>query len=226
MPVELIPCGAVQLRRSTENGQQFKEWFWEGGAYMIHLHESTPGNGFSIDLWMERPDVPAGTPAKCLAALNGVDTQHAAELLYSEVSGSKEPELIRFHREFLADTGELDWFSDRMFASRLGAVLSEGRQSKELLHRLPVDDGLLSVFRGKLEMDGGNIVEMFWVHWYGKAGAAFPPRLDENLFLSSVRLSEIGATAQIWVAPTVESAASICDHWKLGDKLRCARDSN
>lgn len=124
------------------------------------------------------------------------------------------------------DVGELDWFSDRMFASRLGAILSKGQLSKVPLQRFPVDDGLLSVFSGRLDMGGGNIVEMFWVHWYGKDGAPFPPHLDENLFLSSVRITEIGATAQIWVAPTIEGAATICDHWKLGSELRATQDSN
>lgn len=225
---DVVPCGDIQLKRhKDEEEEAIAEWFWEGGNFLIHLYqvrdgdcapESERGESFSIDLWVEDE----GGQQRCLEALSwGATENHAAEMLYERIMDSPDPDVIRLRHQFVAKRGALEWFDERMFASRIGA-LGAGKQ-KTRLHRFELGEGrLLVVLSGPVSAGEGTLVEIYWVQWYGLSSDEAPPAIDENLLLASNHFPALDEPnrAQTWACPTLEAAASICDHWGLGDRVR------
>ena len=229
---DVVPCGDIQLKRSKDEEEEaFAEWFWEGGNFLIHLcqvrdgdcaPESERGESFSIDLWVKDE----GGQQRCLEALSwGATENHAAEMLYERIMDSPDPDVVRLRHQFVAKRGALEWFDERMFASRIGA-LGAGKQ-KTRLHRFELGEGrLLVVLSGPVPTGKGSLVEIYWVQWYGLSSDEAPPAIDENLFLASNYFPALDEPnrAQTWACPTLEAAATICDHWSLGDQVRPGRE--
>lgn len=228
---DVVPCGDIQLKRhKDEEEEAFAEWFWEGGGFLVHLFESEDKEApegerqsFSIDLW-----VTDSKGQRCLEALSwGATENHAAEMLYERIMDSPDPDVIRLRHQFVAKRGALEWFDERMFASRIGA-LGAGKQ-KTRLHRFDLGEGrLLVVLSGPVPAGEGTLVEIYWVQWYGLSGDEVPPTIDENLFLASNHFPALDEPnrAQTWACPTLEAAATICDHWGLGDQVRGGEQSS